>query len=115
MSSDVLPEQFFLRASLATVSPEAALMCAVLENAVECFQKQFVSATRRAKRLGEEAEEWLFSDDRGWTFSFLSICTALDLGPAYIRRGLKRWHQHRQEPLRKQPAYVVRAQRRLVA
>jgi hypothetical protein len=106
---------FKARSSLAASQPEAALMCAVLEDAVDCFQKQFVCATRRAKRLGEEAEEWLFSDDSKWTFSFLSICTELDLGPQYIRRGLKRYHQRSPQSSHKQPAYVVRAQQRLTA
>jgi hypothetical protein len=102
-------EVFTARSSLAATQPEAALMCAVLEDAVDCFQKQFVCATRRAKRLGEEAEEWLFSDDSKWAFSFLSICTALDLGPQYIRRGLKRWAERSPQP-HKQLAYVGRAQ-----
>jgi hypothetical protein len=63
-------------------------MCAVLENAVECFQKQFVSATRRAKRLGEEAEEWLFSDDCGWTspsFPFAPGLSGSGVHPAGIQ------------------------------
>jgi hypothetical protein len=102
-------EVFTARSSLAASQPEAALMCAVLEDAVDCFQKQFVCATRRAKRLGEEAEEWLFSDDSKWAFSFLSICTALELGPQYIRRGLERWRERSPQP-HKQLAYVGRAQ-----
>jgi hypothetical protein len=85
-------EAFIARSSLASRQPEAALMCAVLEDAVECFQKQFVCASRRTKRLGREAEAWLFSDCSKWAFSFLSICTALDLGPQYIRQGLRRWN-----------------------
>jgi hypothetical protein len=69
-------------------------MCAILQDAVESFQEQFVStATPRAKRLSEEAEQWLFSDDSHWLFSFLSICAALDLCPQYIRQGLKCWHE----------------------
>lgn len=108
-------EVFNPRSSLAARQPEAALMCAVLEDAVKCFQKQFVCATRHAKRLGEEAEEWMLSDDSKWPFSFLSICTALDLGPQYIRQGLKRLHERGQEPSHKQPEYVVRAQQRLLA
>ena len=102
-------EAFNVRPSLAASYAEAALMHAVLEDAVDCFQKQFVCATRVAKRLGEEAEEWLFSDDSKWAFSFLSICTALDLGPQYIRRGLKRWGERSPQP-HKQLAYVVRPQ-----
>src|ERR1043166_145832 len=89
MRSDVLPEQFFLRPSLATLCPEAALMCAVLEDAFDCVQKQFISEARHAKRLGQEAEDWFFSDDSNWVFSFVAICTPLDLSPEYIRRKLK--------------------------
>jgi len=85
-------EVFNARPSLAARYAEAALMCAVLEDAVDCFQKQFSRATRRAKHLGREAEQWLFNDDPNWPFSFLSICSVLDLCPEYIRQGLKRWH-----------------------
>ena len=85
-------EAFNARASLAASYAEAALMCAVLEDAVDCFQQQYVCATRRAKDLGREAEQWLFSDDPNWPFSFLSICSVLELCPQYIRQGLKRWH-----------------------
>jgi len=84
-------EAFNARPSLAASYAEVALMYAVLEDAVDCFQKQFSHATRRAKHLGREAEKWLFSDDPNWLFSFLSICGALDLCPQYIRQGLKRW------------------------
>jgi hypothetical protein len=82
-------EVFSVRSSLASREPEAALMCAVLEDAVQCFQRQFVSASRHARRLGKEAEAWLFSDNSQSAFSFLAICAALDLGPQYIRRGLR--------------------------
>ena len=115
MRSDVLPEQFFLRASLATVSPEAALMCAVLEDGLDCFQKQFISETRRAQRLGQEAEKWLFSDDSNWAFSFVAICTALDLSPEYIRRRLKRCNEHGQDTAQNKRSHFARVQQRLVA
>jgi hypothetical protein len=82
-------EVFNARPSLAVTYAEATLMCAVLEDAVDCFQKQFSCATRRDKHLGQEAEQWLFSDDPNWPFSFLSICNMLELCPQYIRQGLK--------------------------
>ena len=108
-------EVFNARPSLAAEYAEAALMCAVLEDAVDCFQKQFSRATRRAKHLGREAEQWLFNDDPNWPFSFLAICNVLELCPQYIRQGLKRGRERRQGPSRQQPAYVVRAQQRRVA
>lgn len=91
-ASDVLAEQFFGPASLATVSPEAALMCAVLEDAFFCFQRQF-EIERRDIYAAREAEEWFFSDDARELFSFVSICTVLGLEPEFIRRGLKHWSQ----------------------
>src|SRR6185369_7170516 len=66
----MLPEQFFgPRASLGTACPEAALMRAVFENALTCFQKQFMSEGRRVQRESQEAEEWFMSDDSHWLFS----------------------------------------------
>ena len=97
-------EAFSARPSLAARYAEAALMHAVLEDAVDCFQKQFSHATRHAKHLGREAEKWLFSDDPNWLFSFLSICSALDLCPQYIRQGLKRWHGGDRKSLYKKSA-----------
>lgn len=87
----VLPEQFYgPQTSIASGRPEAELMRAVLEDALLCFQKGLVRQGRRVQRLAREAEEWLFSDDSRWPFSFVSICAVLGLEPEYIRRGLKR-------------------------
>jgi hypothetical protein len=87
----VLPEQFFdSRIKLATVCPETALMYAVLEDAFLCFHKQFEAEPRFIQRA-REAEDWFFSDDTGWFFSFVSVCDALGLEPRYIRQKLKHW------------------------
>jgi hypothetical protein len=86
----VLPEQFHgSPISANAVRGEVALMRAVLEDAIECFQKQARKSGRRAQRLTREAEEWLFKDDQQWPFSFLNICNVLGIDPGYIRRGLK--------------------------
>lgn len=100
----VLPEQFYgpPRGAAHTCS-EVALMRAVLDDALHCFQKQFVTDGRRTQRLAKEAEAWLFSDDDRWPFSFVNVCRALGLEPEYLRRGLKGWRQHPPaEPHRKQ-------------
>ena len=90
----VLPEQFYSRpAATDKVHGEVALMRAVLEDAINCFQKQPLKSGRRAQRLVGEAEEWLFRDDSHWPFSFVNICAVLGLDPEYIRLGLKRWRQ----------------------
>jgi hypothetical protein len=93
-ASDVLAEPFFGPVSIATLCPEAALMCAVLEDAFLCFQKQF-EIEKRGIRTAQEAEEWFFSDDSHWLFSFASICTVLGLEPEVIRHGLNHWSQSR--------------------
>jgi hypothetical protein len=82
---------FGLGANVCPLLPEAALMCAVLEDAFFCFQKQFESENLRVKRTAQEAEEWFFSTDPRWLFSFLSICNVLGLEPEYIRNKLKHW------------------------
>jgi hypothetical protein len=90
----ILPEQFYSpSAGAETARGEIALMRAVLEDAVGCFQKQLVNSGRRAQRLAREAEEWFFADDHTWPFSFVNICAVLGIDPEYIRLGLKRWRQ----------------------
>jgi hypothetical protein len=90
----VLPEQFHGSPIGAYATRgEVALMRAVLEDAITCFQKQSRKPGRRAQRLAREAEEWLFTDDQQWPFSFLNICHVLDIDPGYIRRGLKQFQK----------------------
>lgn len=94
-ASSVLPEQFF---TTATTSGEVALMRAVLEDAIECFQKQFVNTSRRTQRLAQEAEAWLFSDEEHWPFSFVNICAVLGVEPGYLRQGLRKWKKQLTAP-----------------
>lgn len=93
-SAAVLPEQFYNPPAQTTGRGEVALMRAVLEEAVDCFQKQFVKNGRRAQRLAREAEEWIHSDELRWPFSFVNICAVLGLEPGYIRLKLKHWREN---------------------
>ena len=93
--SGALAEPFFAPVSLATVYPEAALMCAVLEDAFLCFQRQFEIESRSIQRAAQEAEEWFFSDDSHAPFSFVSVCDVLGLEPEFMRKGLKHRRQSR--------------------
>lgn len=92
-SHDDLASQAFFdsRVPLAKVSPETALMYAVLEDAFLCLQKSG-DVTPLVRRHVGEAEEWFRSDDSRSVFSFLSICEALGLDPQYLRRKLQHWH-----------------------
>jgi hypothetical protein len=115
-SISILPEQFYgPRASLADGRPEAALMRAVLADALGCFQKGLVHQGRRVQRLGREAEAWLFSDDARWPFSFVSICAVLGLEPEYLRRGLRCWGQGRPPTAAKKRSHLGEGQQRLAA
>ena len=112
----VLPEQFYgLPTSPTSRRPEAELMRAVLEDALQCFQQRLLRQGRRARRLAREAEEWLFSDTPDWPFSFVSICEVLGLEPEYIPRGLKRWDQGCSPPAPKKRSHLGEGQRRLAA
>lgn len=90
----VVPEQFYPPLTgVDSRRGEVALMRAVLEDALGCMQKPFVTNARRARRLADEAEEWVFADDSSWPFSFINICAVLGLEPDYLRRGLRLWSQ----------------------
>ncbi len=92
----VLPEQFYDRSANSNDGRgEVALMRAVLEDAVDCFQRAPGQNTSRERR---DAEQWLFCNDARWPFSFVNICAVLGLNPEYVRLGLKRW---RENPLAK--------------
>jgi hypothetical protein len=93
-SDAVLPEQFYgpPRGTVETQS-EVALMRAVLDDAIHCYQQQFAIKTQRARRLAREAEAWFLNNDERWPFSFVNVCRALGLEPEYVRRGLRQWGQ----------------------
>ncbi|MBI3797371.1 MAG: hypothetical protein HY268_10455 [Deltaproteobacteria bacterium] len=102
----VLPSQFF-SPPRSHYKGEVALMYAVLEDAVKCFAKQFVEKGLRTQRLAAEAEEWFFADDERWPFSFVNVCTALEINPQYLRQGLEHWRQQRPTELKQMRQQAV--------
>jgi hypothetical protein len=66
-------------------------MLAVLEDALDCFQKYATARDGHAQQLFDEAHAWIVSSDRGWFFSYENICETLEINPEYLRRGLERW------------------------
>ncbi len=88
----LLPTQYF--ASLKRKShqePERRLAIAVLEDAVDCFQKHLLARDRKSQQLFVDADEWISSDDRSWPFAFENICDLLQINSEYLRRGLAAW------------------------
>jgi hypothetical protein len=67
---------------------EERLMHAVLENAVEYFQKYVLARNPRGKQLFQEAEEWFLDKETEALYSFENICETLGFHPDYIRKGL---------------------------
>jgi len=67
-----------------------ALMLALLEDAIACFQGRFFKPSRTNDKLFQEAEEWIHSNDDD-VFSFNNICETLGLHPGQLRKGLERW------------------------
>jgi hypothetical protein len=75
----------------AQADGERRLMLAILEDAVDCFQKYAMVKDGRGRQLFAEAEQWFLSDDRRWPFSFVNVCEALEIQPQFLRRGLLSW------------------------
>jgi hypothetical protein len=93
----ILPAQYF-SAFRRDGGPkrERLLMLAVLEDAVDCFQKYAYSRDPRGRAMLKEAEGWVNSTDRSWLFSFEKICEELDIDAEYLRRGLREWRERYQ-------------------
>ena len=90
----LLPAQFFAAFRRAGgLDRERLLMLAVLEDAVDCYQKYAHSRDLRGRQVFEEAREWVTSVDRTWLFSFENICDVLDIDSEYVRRGLHAWKE----------------------
>src|SRR5262245_55499084 len=74
---------------------EERLMLAVLESAVEDFQKYVLARRPSRRKLFQQAEEWFLEKDSDEPFSFENICETLQLHPDYIRQGLMLWKEAR--------------------
>lgn len=67
-----------------------ALMLAVLEDGIACFEGHFFKPSRTNEKLYHQAEEWINSKDDG-VFSFNNVCETLGLDPERLRKGLEQW------------------------
>lgn len=89
----LLSEQFSAaRRRRAAVSSEKRLMLAVLENALDYYQKYILATDRVGRELFEEAAQWIECTSNKDLFSFENISETLDINPGYLRRGLAAWH-----------------------
>ena len=88
----MLPAQYFtLLRKQSRQGPEYLLVVAMLQDAVECFQKYRHATDEVGRELFEDARDWIASDDQKWPFSFENVCAILKLDAAYLRSGLSGW------------------------
>ena len=87
-----------------TVSqPEKRLLLALLEGAVDDFQKYATASTGRGRRLFADVSAWFGSTSHDRFLDFESICDGLGLDPSFLRRGLYRWRAARCRSYTAQP------------
>ncbi len=92
----ILPQQFFDGPRRdSDFSPEKALMLAVLEDAIRCFQEYFRTTRARPRMLSRQAERWIRTRDWNWPFSFNNVCDALGIDPDCMRDTLLRMKYER--------------------
>jgi hypothetical protein len=90
----IITEQFATaRRRRSALSSEKRLMLAVLENALDDYQKYIVAQDRVGRALFAEAAAWIARTSNDDIFSFEQISETLDIDPSYFRRGVAAWHQ----------------------
>ena len=88
----VLPDQLhqgYRRDSY--LSGEKALMLAVLEDGIRCFQEHLTNPRSNPRLLSKQAEEWIRAVDYEWPFSFNNVCETLGIDPEALREKLLTW------------------------
>jgi len=92
----VLPEQFFEGARHdSQASGEKALMLAVLEDGIRCFQEHLRNPRSNPRLLSQQAETWIRAVDYDWPFSFNNVCETLRIDPSALRAALLDWKAKR--------------------
>jgi len=88
----ILPCQYCDVSSGYGLSGEQRLMLALLADALNVYQKGALSRLTRLRRLYVDAERWILADrPEGNAFSFTTVCDALGINPALLRRRIIDW------------------------
>ena len=110
----MLPAQYFtVLRKRSPQGPEYLLVIAMLQDAIECFQKYRFATDENGRELFADAYEWITSDDRKWPFSFENVCGILKLElrlPA--RAASSAGARHRMRARRQAPRCVPRSKSR---
>lgn len=88
----ILPAQHFAAIQRKKFpSGEHRLLVALIQDAVECFQKHQHSRDSKRRQLFLDAQVWIGSEDDRGVFSFNNVCMLLGMDPNYVRQGLAEW------------------------
>ena len=92
----VLPKQVLAGARRDSyASGEKALMLAVLEDGIRCFQEHLRNPRSNPRLLSQQAEAWIRAVDYDWPFSFNNVCETLGIDPSALRAALLAWKAKR--------------------
>jgi hypothetical protein len=92
--ADILAVQDFDRIHRSQPrSPERDLMLAILEEALNDYQRCFSARDNKGRKRFADALAWIMNIDSEWIFSFINCCEVLGIDPDYLRRGLLRRKQ----------------------
>ena len=81
------------------LSGEKALMLAVLEDGIRCFQEHLTNPRSNPRLLSKQAEDWIRAIDYEWPFSFNNVCETLGISPDALREKLLTWKAKRLESM----------------
>ena len=88
----LLPVQYFAALKRKRFScGEHRLLVAIMQDAIECFQKHLHARDSKRRQLYIEAEAWINAENDDGTFSFDNVCDLLGMSPEYLRQGLLSW------------------------
>jgi hypothetical protein len=88
----LLPVQYFAALKRKKYScGEHRLLIAIMQDAIECFQKHIHARDSKRRQLYMDAELWVTDQSDDGPFSFDNVCDLLGMNPDYLRVGLLDW------------------------
>ena len=93
----LLPDQFGLIGSRLAHQPERRLMLAVLEDAIQTVMRHAGDRRVRQQKLVREVDRWIDARNGDSLFSFVHVCSVLDLDASAMRKGIRRLMQNLSE------------------
>ncbi len=88
----LLPVQYFAAIKRKKYScGEHRLLIAIMQDAIECFQKHIHARDSKRRQLYVDAEAWILDPEDEGPFSFDNVCDLLGMNPDYLRVGLLDW------------------------